>query len=115
MRIHHIVLYCTAPDASRAWYESAGFHYLRGYGGMHWVALGEVELMLHPHPEGPGPGAPQLYAAVPSLDAHFAHCRDQGLFKCPAGSVAVDGGSCGAYDGFGLGHSISSPLLAPGH
>ena len=43
------------------------------------------------------------------------HCRDQGLSKCPAGSVAVDGGSCGAYDGLGLGHSISPPLLAPGH
>ena len=42
MRIHHIVLYCKAPDASRSWYEAAGFRYLRGYGGMHWLGFDDA-------------------------------------------------------------------------
>ena len=43
-------------------------------------------------------------SAFDCFTASERHCRDQGLSKCPAGSVAMDGGSCGAYDGLGLGN-----------
>jgi hypothetical protein len=52
-------------------------------------------------------------SAFDCFTASERHCRDQGLSKCPAGSVAVNGGRCGAYDGLGLGHSISPPSLHP--
>ena len=38
-------------------------------------------------------------SAFDCFTASERHCRDQGLSKCPAGSVAVNGGRCGAYGG----------------
>lgn len=46
--LNHIVLFCSDAEESRKWFEHAGFSYKRGYEGMHWFALGEAEIMLHP-------------------------------------------------------------------
>jgi catechol 2,3-dioxygenase-like lactoylglutathione lyase family enzyme len=46
--VHHLVLFCTDTAASRRWYETVGFEYLRGYHGMYWSRLGDAEIMLHP-------------------------------------------------------------------
>lgn len=77
--LHNIVLYCTDSAASRAWYERVGFTYLRGFHGMHWVGLGDLEIMLHPSDQGPAGAVPQLYGAVPDIDAFMAHVLRQGL------------------------------------
>ena len=76
---HSIVLFCRDTEACRAFYEAVGFRWLRGFEGMHWFALGAAEVMLHPSDTDPGPGAPQLYASAPDVDALFARCRDAGL------------------------------------
>lgn len=77
--LHNIVLYCKDPTASRAWYERVGFTGLRGFLGMHWVGLGDLEIMLHPSEQGPAGACPQLYAAVDDIDAFLKHLLDQGL------------------------------------
>jgi catechol 2,3-dioxygenase-like lactoylglutathione lyase family enzyme len=83
--LHHIVLFCRDPEASRAWYERAGFHYLHGYDGMHWLAFGDAQVMLHPLGEadtdaaGGGHARPVLHVAVDSADAAFAQVVSQGL------------------------------------
>lgn len=77
--LHHVVLFCRDTEASRGWYERAGFTYLRGYEGMHWFALGDAEVMLHPGGQGTSPGAPVLHAAVSDVRAAFDHVREQGL------------------------------------
>lgn len=77
--LHHLVLFCTDTEASRRWYERAGFAYLRGYEGMHWFRLGEAELMLHPSDQRPIGAIPALHAAVDDVDAAFAAARAAGL------------------------------------
>ena len=77
--LNNVVLYCTDTEASRTWYEQVGFTYLRGFHGMHWVGLGDLEIMLHPSAEGPAGAVPQLYGAVDDLDAFFQHLVSRGL------------------------------------
>jgi catechol 2,3-dioxygenase-like lactoylglutathione lyase family enzyme len=77
--LHHLVLFCTDTERSRAWYERAGFEYLRGYEGMHWFRLGQAEVMLHPTSETPAGAIPSLHAAVTDVDACFARARAAGL------------------------------------
>ena len=76
---HHLVLYCTDPDASKVWYEALGFEYLRGYHGMHWFRLGEGEIMLHPSEQGPGAFAPVIHARVSDVEGLFHDVLEQGL------------------------------------
>lgn len=74
-----VVLMCKDTDATRAWYEKAGFPYLRGFGGMHWLSLGDSEVMLHPA-EGPVvASASSIHALVQDADIMFAKVRAAGL------------------------------------
>ena len=77
--LDHVVMYCTDAEASRAWYDAAGFEYLRGQHGMHWFALGTSEVMLHPSTEGPAGHSQNLAAAVTDIDAQFAAAVAKGL------------------------------------
>ena len=77
--LDHIVMYCTDTAASRTWYEAAGFAYLRGFDGMHWFAVGDAEIMLHPSPEGPAGRSQNITVAVPDIDAYFAEAVAKGL------------------------------------
>ncbi len=76
---HHIVLFCTDTDTSRRWYESAGFAYLRGYEGMHWFALGDGEIMLHPGGRKLPDSASVVHVGVSALDELFGKVVKAGL------------------------------------
>ncbi|MCW5875156.1 MAG: VOC family protein [Anaerolineales bacterium] len=78
-RLHHLVLFCADTERSRVFYEALGFTYLRGYEGMHWFALGDAELMLHPAEPGEKAGAPVIHFATPDVDALFARAVAAGL------------------------------------
>lgn len=77
--VHHIVLFCVDTEASRQWYEKAGFNYSHGYDGMHWFELGSTKLMLHPGGKGASESAPKLHAAVADVDALLGRVLDAGL------------------------------------
>lgn len=77
--LHHVVLFCRDTEASRRWYERAGFEYLRGYEGMHWFKFGDAEVMLHPGGKGAPAGAPVIHAAVDDVRAAFDRLAAQGL------------------------------------
>ncbi len=77
--IHHIVLFCSDTEASKAWYENVGFEYLRGYGGMYWLSAGPTEIMLHPGGGNPGAFSPHLHAGTADVDRLFAHVVDLGF------------------------------------
>lgn len=77
---HHIVLFCLDTEASKQWYETVGFDYLRGYAGMHWFTLGASQIMLHPAEQGSGGRhTAALHAAVSDVDALFRHITERGL------------------------------------
>ena len=78
-RFHHLVLFCADTERSRNFYESLGFGYLRGYGGMHWFAVGEAELMLHPADPGAKQGVPVVHFATPDVDRLFARATAAGI------------------------------------
>jgi catechol 2,3-dioxygenase-like lactoylglutathione lyase family enzyme len=78
-RLSSVVLFCRDAEACRAWYVGLGFAYLRGYEGMHWVGLGDVEVMLHPAETSSGGSGLCLHAAVADVDAAFARAREMGL------------------------------------
>lgn len=74
-----LVVFCADTEASRGWYERAGFEYLRGYDGMHWFRLGDAEIMLHPA-QGPiATGSPKVHVAVEDVDALFRQVVARGL------------------------------------
>ncbi len=78
--IKTIVLYCSDVERSRAWYETAGFEYSHGYGGMHWMKAGSSLVMLHPiDPPKRNNGTPALDVSVEDIDALFVRARDGGL------------------------------------
>ena len=76
---HHIVLFCSDTSRSKQWYEQVGFAYQRGYEGMHWFALGQGEIMLHPGGREGGGGGPAIHVAVAALDDLFARVKQAGL------------------------------------
>jgi len=76
---HHLVLYCSDTERSRGFYESLGFVHLRGYGGMHWFAVGDGEIMLHPEAPHEKRGAPVIHFATSDVDALFAKAVAAGL------------------------------------
>ena len=76
---HHLVLFCSDTSTSKEWYERVGFAYKRGYDGMHWFALGDGEIMLHPGGGGPNSGGPTIHVAVAALDDLFATVKQAGL------------------------------------
>jgi catechol 2,3-dioxygenase-like lactoylglutathione lyase family enzyme len=77
--LHHIVLFCKDTEASKAWYEKAGFAYKHGYDSMHWFRFGEAEIMLHPADEVRRGTGPAVHAAVSDVDALFQHVKRNGL------------------------------------
>lgn len=77
--ITHVVLYCRDTEAALRWYETVGFRRVRGYDGMYWLAVGDVEVMLHPSDEGPSGAVPELYVSVDDVDALLGTLRDRGL------------------------------------
>src|SRR5690606_37369067 len=77
--LHHVVLFCRDTEMSRQWYERAGFEYLRGYEGMHWFALGDAEIMLHPGGTSGTPGRPVIHVAVADVRAAFDRLKAHGL------------------------------------
>ena len=76
---HHVVLFCNDTSTSKGWYEQVGFFYKRGYEGMHWFALGDGEIMLHPGAEERNEGGPTIHVAVEALDDLFASVKQAGL------------------------------------
>ena len=77
--MNYAVLFCKDTDACRAWYEKAGFVYRHGYEGMHWLGVGDDQVMLHPAEESSGGSGLCLHVAVGDVDAHFRHVVEQGL------------------------------------
>jgi catechol 2,3-dioxygenase-like lactoylglutathione lyase family enzyme len=76
---HHIVLFCRDTEESKEWYEQVGFAYKRGYDGMHWFALGDGEIMLHPGRVRAGNNAGIMHASVATLDDMFKRVKQAGL------------------------------------
>lgn len=76
---HHIVLFCEDTEVSKKWYERVGFAYKRGYEGMHWFALGDGEIMLHPGGARADGNAAVVHASVIELDALFKRVLEAGL------------------------------------
>lgn len=76
---HHIVLFCEDTDRSKDWYERIGFTYKRGYRGMHWFALGDGEIMLHPGGARADNNAGTVHVSVSQLDDLFERVRKAGL------------------------------------
>lgn len=95
---HHIVLFCADTDASKAWYEQVGFTYKRGYQGMHWFALGDGEVMLHPGGSSADANAPTVHVAVTSLDELFDRVKSAGLQP---------------FDHQNPGSSLAAPVVRP--
>jgi uncharacterized glyoxalase superfamily protein PhnB len=81
MRFYAAVLFLRDTEAAKAWYEAMGFRHLRGYEGMHWFALGEGEVMLHPADRSSGGGASgmSLHAGVDDVDAVFRRAAAAGF------------------------------------
>jgi uncharacterized glyoxalase superfamily protein PhnB len=79
MNFAEIVLYCADTEASRAWYERAGFTYRHGHEDMHWLGAGDVQLMLHPCEGGPEGMSPMFYCTVGDVDAAFAQAVERGF------------------------------------
>lgn len=77
--IHHIVVFCTDTGASKAWYQKAGFKYLRGYQEMHWLDAGGFEVMLHPSKIKPNGALPNIHISVGDVNEHFEKVRKAGL------------------------------------
>lgn len=77
--VHRLVLYCADTEASKGWYEAAGFEYSHGYDGMHWFELGASEVMLHPGGSGAGESSPTLHAWASDLDGLFRRAAERGL------------------------------------
>lgn len=80
--LHHIVLFCADTERSRQFYETLGLAYLRGYQGMHWFAIGNAELMLHPAEGGAKAGLPVIHIATNDVAALFARLQAAGLQPC---------------------------------
>ena len=80
---HHVVLFCQDTDASKSWYERAGFSYLRGYHGMHWFSLGSGEIMLHPTNQPSihtrAEEITTLHVGVPDVQRSFDAVKANGL------------------------------------
>lgn len=76
---HHIVLFCADTEASRDWFERVGFVYKRGYSGMHWFALGDGEIMLHPGGGSEDVNASTVHVAVTALDKLFDRVKGAGF------------------------------------
>ena len=89
---HHVVVFCSDTDASREWYERAGFRYLRGYEGMHWFSLGEGEIMLHPGGKSGRDSKPNLHVAVSDAAAELLRLHEAGIeafdHQSPGGPVS---------------------------
>lgn len=81
MRFYAAILFFRDTEAAKGWYEAMGFRHLRGHEGMHWLALGEGEVMLHPAARSSGGGAEGLclHAGVDDVDAVFRRAVAAGL------------------------------------
>lgn len=77
--IHHLVLFCSDTERSRSFYEALGFEHVRGYEGMHWFAVGDAELMLHPADGEAKVGVPVIHIATPDVDELFARAVAAGI------------------------------------
>ncbi|HEX7004785.1 MAG TPA: VOC family protein [Trueperaceae bacterium] len=88
---HHVVIFCSDTEASRAWYGRVGFRYLRGYEGMHWFALGDAEIMLHPGGRRGRDSKPNLHVSVRDAAAELARLNAVGIeafdHQDPAGPI----------------------------
>lgn len=76
---HHVVVFCSDTEASRQWYERAGFRYLRGHEGMHWFALGAGEIMLHPGGRSSDGARPNIHVAVSDAAENLRELREAGI------------------------------------
>lgn len=88
--LHHLVLFFRDAEAARDWYQRVGFEYRRGYEGMHWFALGNAEVMLHPADRGSGGTALAIHAAVSDVDGLFRRVVQAGLAPFDHQNPAVD-------------------------
>jgi uncharacterized glyoxalase superfamily protein PhnB len=71
--VHSIVLFFKDTEAAREWYERIGFTYVRGYEGMHWLKLGDTEIMLHPAEAVMECHSTEIHAAVADVEGFFRH------------------------------------------
>jgi catechol 2,3-dioxygenase-like lactoylglutathione lyase family enzyme len=76
--IKHIVIFCKNTQKSKEWYHKLGFTYQRGYEGMHWFAINNMELMLHPV-EDANPGYTTVHLKVKDVAELFNYVITQGL------------------------------------
>lgn len=79
MRLDSIVLMCRDVEASRAWYQTAGFPLVRSERGMHWFSCGDVPLLLHPAEVVDDRRAIKLAVAVDDVRALFDTFARAGL------------------------------------
>lgn len=77
--LQSVVLMCRDTEVAKGWYEAMGFRYLRGYHGMHWVAAGGTEIMLHPAEQPSGGSGLVLHAGVPDARVAFDRARAAGF------------------------------------
>ena len=78
-KVHHVVLFYSDVEAARQWFETTGFTYARGYGGMHWFELGDAEVMLHPAETPSGGSGLTIHVAVDDVRSSFAKVVAAGL------------------------------------
>lgn len=77
--LKYIVLFNKDTNKSKEWYAKVGFEYVRGFDGMHWFRVGEVEVMLHPADEKDNSGDAQYHIAVEDVHSFFNKMKQAGL------------------------------------
>lgn len=92
-KLSSLVLFVEDAEAARRWYETMGFAYLRGYEGMHWVAAGDTEIMLHPAEKGSGGSGLAMHAGVADAAAAFRAAVEAGYkpYDHQQPGVEIDG------------------------
>jgi hypothetical protein len=74
------VIFCSNTEASKAWYEKAGFTTKRAYEGMFWLDAGRGdEVMLHPTAEKPSGMRTVIHVAVADVRGLFKKVKANGL------------------------------------
>jgi uncharacterized glyoxalase superfamily protein PhnB len=78
--INNVVIFCSNTEASKAWYEKAGFTTKRAYEGMFWLDAGRGdEVMLHPTAEKPSGMRTVIHVAVADVRGLFKKVKANGL------------------------------------
>lgn len=77
--LKYFVFYSKNTEKSKAWYEKVGFEYLRGFDGMYWFKVGEVEIMLHPVEDKKESGDAQYHIHVDDVHTFIQQVKEAGF------------------------------------